>query len=318
MICFFRVPKLIEAYLGSVLSAQLRTLGLDDPSQTIVLNDVRWRLQSLSDIWEDDELRRTALVAGREEATFYEPNGVRIELRAAVVVAVRNSILEDLTASHPFVTAFQALAPCLRDDQVPQITRAAIEALRPWLTLPAPRQPLLEPTKNLWHQLRERYPRAWYRMHLLALGRRGELPVDPTVLGSTGALHELLPELESDAIGELPPDGAVVVSGYDPRIDPGLLGLLRNMRASKADVLTIASFKWLTRNPEKLYRVMDAVLLMDKSIITGNYIIARDGVMARDPLLRPPHFESEIRAMFQNTRGLTRTHREIMARLVRS
>jgi hypothetical protein len=83
------------------------------------------------------------------------------------------------------------------------------------------------------------------------------------------------------------------------------------------DVLTIASFKWLTRNPEKLYRVMDAVLLMDKSIITGNYIIARDGVMARDPLLRPRHFESEIPAMFQNTRGLTRTHREIMARVVR-
>ena len=54
-----------------MLSAQLRTLGLDDPSQTIVLNDVRWRLQSLRDIWEDDKLQRTALVAGREEAMFY-------------------------------------------------------------------------------------------------------------------------------------------------------------------------------------------------------------------------------------------------------
>ena len=89
----------IQGYTQSVLLPQLRSLALSKRQREIVLEDVSRRLESLLFHWNDRAFRRTILMLGTEEATFWEPQAASLEIRSLVVVAVRNSLIEDL--AHP-------------------------------------------------------------------------------------------------------------------------------------------------------------------------------------------------------------------------
>ncbi len=83
----------IRGYTQSVLLPQLRSLALSKRQRAIVLDDVSRRLESLLFHWNDQAFRRTILMPGTEEATFWEPQTASLETRLLVVVAVRNSLI---------------------------------------------------------------------------------------------------------------------------------------------------------------------------------------------------------------------------------
>jgi hypothetical protein len=63
-----------------------------------------------------------------EEATGYTPEAADIAIRALVVVAVRNSLLEDMGSTRPYHSEFQtAHPPIIADADMPTITSEAIE-----------------------------------------------------------------------------------------------------------------------------------------------------------------------------------------------
>jgi len=88
----------IDKYLDTILIPQLEHLGVQSFPGAIegVVTDIRLRLQSVLFRWHDLRTRNTLLLLGREEGAFYEPRSAPLEIRAFVVVAVRNSLLEDL------------------------------------------------------------------------------------------------------------------------------------------------------------------------------------------------------------------------------
>ena len=63
----------IQSYTQSVLLPQLRSLALSKRQRAIVLEDVSRRLESLLFHWSDLAFRRTILILGTEEASFWEP-----------------------------------------------------------------------------------------------------------------------------------------------------------------------------------------------------------------------------------------------------
>ena len=73
----------------------------------------------------DLAFRRTILILGTEEASFWEPYTASLEIRSLVVVGVRNSLIEDLGASHPYTKALESRKKLLRDEQMPSITSEA-------------------------------------------------------------------------------------------------------------------------------------------------------------------------------------------------
>ena len=87
-----------DRYVTSILRPQPQTAGLNSRQQSIVVSDARHRLNSLLTHWHDSPFRRTALLLGVEEASFYEPATVDLDIRSMVVVGVRNSLVEDLGA----------------------------------------------------------------------------------------------------------------------------------------------------------------------------------------------------------------------------
>ena len=116
----------VESYLGTILTPQLDACGLNPAQQTLILEDVRGRLDSLLAHWQDLPLLRTVLLLGLEEASFYEPSSA--DLRCALVnVAVRNSLVEDLAASKTSLPELSFPASVLSDTGMAGVTRAAIE-----------------------------------------------------------------------------------------------------------------------------------------------------------------------------------------------
>jgi hypothetical protein len=100
---FQEIPTMtvIQGYTQSLLLPQLRALTLSKRQLAIVVEDVSRRLESLLFHWNDFAFRRTILTLGTEEASFWEPLTASLEIRSLVVVAIRNSLIEDLGAFHP-------------------------------------------------------------------------------------------------------------------------------------------------------------------------------------------------------------------------
>ncbi len=108
----------IQEFTQSVLAPQLLTLGLNKHQRAIVLEDVAQRLESLLSHWSDLPFRRTILVLGTEEASFWEPRTASLEIRSLVVVTVRNSLVTDLNASRAYTPKLRARKHFLPDERI--------------------------------------------------------------------------------------------------------------------------------------------------------------------------------------------------------
>src|SRR5437870_145522 len=100
--------NVVHGYTRSVLAPQLRSLGLTKKQRAIIVADITMRLESLLSHWHDLGFRRTILLLGTEEGACWEPASANLDVRALVVVAVRNSLIEDIHASHAYTEALRS------------------------------------------------------------------------------------------------------------------------------------------------------------------------------------------------------------------
>jgi hypothetical protein len=293
----------VDGYTRSVLVPQLRSLGLNHRQREIVVDDVAQRLESLLSHWNDESFRRSILVLATEEASFWEPRTATVEIRSLVLLAVRNSVIEDLGASHPYTNELRSAKGRLADDRMPWITGEAVkyfqaanlEAVQP------------QPKPDLFGELPGRFPAAWRALSLLGNSAQSEivfsLPVvDPRPMDSSGPASEVQRH-------------TVVRSGVDPRLDSQLLEMLRRIRARELDVFFSPSFKSITRNSRKLLCIFDEVLRHGGTVLTPNYLLSPTYLARRDPLLRPIHYNSELDAQLDNVTGLSERHCNALALL---
>jgi hypothetical protein len=140
---------MIHEYTHGLLLPHLQALALSKPQRAIVIDDVSRRLESLLFHWGDLAFRRTILILGTEEASFWEPSSVSLEIRSLVVVAIRNSLIEDLGASHPHTKLLESRKKQLQDEQIPAITSEAIRYFDK-ASLDAPR---VQPKRDLFGDL---------------------------------------------------------------------------------------------------------------------------------------------------------------------
>jgi hypothetical protein len=163
--------NVIQEYTQALLLPRLRSLSLSKRQQEIVVKDVSQRLESLLSHWSDLAFRRTILFLGTEEASFWEPYTARLEIRSLVVVTIRNSLIEDLGASHPCTEMLKSRKKQLRDEEMPAITS---EATRYFETanFDAVR---FQPEQDLFGDLPRRFPNAWHALSLLSASSENEI-----------------------------------------------------------------------------------------------------------------------------------------------
>lgn len=163
--------NLIRAYIQEYLTSRLLSHGLNPENITIITSDIEKRLISLISRWNDENFRRTLLVTGIEEATFYEPEG-KLETKALVVLAVRNSLIEDISSTKEASRKYGLSEPLLNDQDIKELTKEAVSFFKN-VDLSALADEIQTFTDNLYERLPVKYPVAWNALsHLGTLQKK--------------------------------------------------------------------------------------------------------------------------------------------------
>ena len=293
----------VQRYTQSLLVPQLRSLGLSKRQWEIVVEDVTQRLESLLSHWSDVTFRRTVLVLGTEEASFWRPHSANIEIRSLVVVAVRNSLIEDLGASHPYTKALRSRKKFLPDALMPWITSEAINAFQEVDLEDVQAQP----ERDVFGDLPRRFPNAWHVLSLLGNSWHNEIECNLPMAESE--------HMNSSVSARDVQQHKVVASGIDPTLDDQLVEVLGMVKRRELDLFFSPSFKNITRNPKKLLSIIECVLQYGGTVLTPNYVLSPTNLARRNPLLRPIHNTSDLRMQITNTEGLSERHKDLLASL---
>lgn len=285
----------IKTYTKEVLAPRLDAYGASKDQRVTVLADVELRLLSLLWHWRDVPFRRTILLLGEEEGTFWEPSTASLEVRSLVVMGVRNSLIESLHAE------VRQRRPLIDDEQMALLTGEAINYFHNAALTQAARRPPFDK----FGTLRIRFPNAWQALSVLANSSYDDQPYR-------------LNKQEAEPISALSSStrvsgrAVVVAGGMDLRLDTFLAESMADIRAGKAEGIITPSFARLSRNPAKLLSVMDHVLRHDCTFATANYAFSTRYVARRRPLLRPPHNIDDVVANETNMSGLSAWHKELL------
>src|SRR5205085_62656 len=149
----------------------LLSLGLNKHQRQVILEDVTGRLESLVSHWSDLPFRRTVLVLGTEEASFWEPRSASLETRSLVVVTVRNSLVTDLNADRAYTPKLRSRRQFLPDERMPWITGEAIKYFQ-GVNLDAVQ---VEAQQDVFGSLPLRFPNAWHTLSLLGNSSDNEI-----------------------------------------------------------------------------------------------------------------------------------------------
>jgi len=297
----------ISAYLQEILKPAISHLGVPVTTQVEIALDIEERLEFLLGAWPDQRRRRTLLEHGVEEATFYEPTDAPVLVRALVVVAIRNSLLEDLASTAPTTLGLPDGRQALDDTGLRALTRASIDFWRAQDLNRLGR--LLGPVRpDRIPRWRTQFPRTWRAFTMLADQQTQRVAL-PTF---TGAAVPLAWEPSGEPSLD---DASVVMSGINPRFDPQLLARLRLIAQGHLPVFFTDSFKSVSRHRLKLYWTIEFVLSHDAAFVTQNYLFTPTAVMRRSPLMRPAHTDAERMAKFDESMGLQPEHRDLLTQI---
>jgi hypothetical protein len=110
--------------------------------------------------------------------------------------------------------------------------------------------------------------------------------------------------------------GAVVLSGIDPRFDQTFVERMREGAEGGSDAaLLAASLSRISRHLGKLMQAVEYLLAHDVPILTANYLLRPQDVWVRRGTLAPINHEDPL-AAWRISRGLSGTHRAVAAKAV--
>jgi hypothetical protein len=303
----------IDVYLNTILTQQLEHMGVQSFPGAIeaVVADIRLRLQSVLSSWHDLRKRNTLLLLGREEGAFYEPRSASLEIRAFVVVTIRNSLLEDLGI--PGASLIPADVPesekPMQEADVQPITEAAIKY---WQAIDVQSLRVLPPAveDDPFGHLPKDAPHVWHVLSTLANARERTVTFAPCQAPG--------PSLPKATVEHDREERSVVLSGITPEFDTLMVSSLRAIRNGRLQYLYSDSWKWLTRHPGKLYRALDFALAHGGTVVTQNYLLTATMACRRRIFVRPAHTVDEFYAKFHDARlldGLELAHQGVLAYL---
>lgn len=288
----------MKDFCGTELPKLLAGAGVHEAGAAMVARDITDRARAVAALPADyfDVL----VTPFMEEVTEHRPLSAPAWLRAAVVVVVRNSALED----------FHALGGSLGGRDIAKITEAATGPLRELLETP-PQAVANNPLAGL----DRRYPRAWACMKALSDLMDSDQSEATYESPSAGVPplpgpDERVQAKESRSIKGANGSKTVVASAVDPRFDQALIGMMTQIQARMAEVVPLSALSRLSRNSEKQFRVLDFLLAHKATVLTTNYLLGPDRVaVRRRPLVKPDSYNPSLG--WRKERGLARAHRDL-------
>jgi hypothetical protein len=267
--------------------------GVDLSQSAVIGEDVLSRAQSFAAL--DDSIRDILMAPFIEEVFDHEPYDASLEFKGAVAVVVRNSLIEKAHANGP-----------LSSDGIRAITAAAVGPLSHLLAA-GRRGGVAQDVENPFSALPSNYPRAWACLtaltDIVGSSGRGTYRVPDAPVPVLPGPDELI-----DAPAATDDHSKVVLSAIDPRFDRRLVERLEQA-AFHGVILWISALSRISRNMEKLMRVLEFLIAHDATLVTTNYMLRSGDVWARRGRLVKPISNDPV-ACLCDTTGLSGAHRK--------
>ena len=271
---------------------------IDSRTAMRVGRDIQGRAESYAAL--DNAARNVLMSPFAEEVAGYDPPGSPVTIKGAVAVVVRSSLLED-AHSRGLVS----------DGSIAHITTSAAAPLTQFLS--SPRRPGRTTAGNEFTRLETAFPRAWACLGAVALALSaggGRWPYR-----HPAAPVPDLPIAEVEAPRARSQEGAVVLSGIDPRFDEQFVEHMRNLAGGDdAAVLVTQSLSRISRHLGKCMQAIEYLLAHDVPILTANYLLRPGEVWVRRGRLRTSD-RGDPFAPFRDSRGLSGAHRAAVSEI---
>lgn len=297
----------LDQYVEECLFPRLLSIGLNSNITSIISNDIKNRLAVIISRWDDSYFRQPLLLTGLEEGTFYLPSA-SLDVKAMVVVGVRNSLLEDLASTKEAARKLGADNRIISDNNIKTVTSEAIRFFSK-VNLSSLKQESLREEDNPYYQLQDKYPLAWAALGALSktVGNEAKyIPIEDNVINSAALIKSNISVINTSLYNN------TVLSGMDSTIDTKMLSSLKAVADNELDVFFSDSFKMVSRHPDKLFKVINFVLSHGASFVTFNYFLSNGYVTKRRPLLKPAHTDVELRYKLTKLVGVAKKHQQAL------
>lgn len=300
----------IDNYLDNILTKQLKSFEVTDNICKQVTENIKLQMLSLMQYWRDDEFRNTVLSVGSEEGTFYSPKA-KIEVKYFVVVTIRNSLLETLaSANYASLNAKRMIT----DSEIREITAGAIEYFSAVDFNRLSDSLDFCNIHNIYKNIREQYPVAWRAISAIGNTKKkcfryGKVDADSD--------KELICMINQQDTTLKTVFNKVELSGYDENFDNTLIDALKCAYQAPGFVFYSDSLKMISRNADKLFRVINFLLQNNAKIVTANFYITNGYVEVRRPFIKPAHGTSEINKNLRNYKGMSAKHLSALKQLLK-
>jgi hypothetical protein len=295
--------SLIDEYVQDILPSFFKAYNIPNDVVEAVTNDIETRIYSCVKHWSDFEFRRVLLTTGLEEASFYEPKE-DIEVRCFVVVAIRNSLFENLVSNRKAAMELGLRRSTIPETDVKIFTQEAIMHFKDATFENLFNNLIIDERRDIFHDLKEKYPVAWNALSKLGIWSN-KAQVFPSIKHEPFKISELppIPSMLTEKVIE-----TEIQSGIDDKLDSILLNVLNSISLELNPLFYTDCFKALTRNIDKLLKVIEYVLRKDCIFMTSNFYISNGYVSKRKDLLRPAHDEADAEKNLKQFNGLRQTH----------
>lgn len=301
----------IKEYLDDILEKQLKELTVSDEYVIEIKKNIQNQMMSLLKHWNDFSFREAVLQIGLEEGKFYHPQAANIKIRCFVVVTIRNSLLETIAS----VDCKQAgLEKAILDEDIIKITKTAIIYFNTFNFRKLAEKSEDIECEDIYGRIASQYKLAWRALKELSTCTTEEKYYAKETKYTPISLMNLR-NVKYDKIHSKKDMGMHIdyQSGISPYYSENLLNnISRALNSVTMPYFYTDSFKYISRNVEKLFQVIEILLQRNKVLLTNNYYIASNYVAKRTKILKAAHSREEIERNLKQSHNISKKHAEAL------
>lgn len=299
--------KVINDYITEVLEKRLTEFNLKEKYIKQISSNIKEQMLALLYHWNDIKFRKAILILGLEEGKFYEPDA-DIDIKCFIVVTLRNSFIETIFSN---VSKEMELAKPLPEVYIKTITMDAIKYFKNINFEQLANEAAHNNIIDKYNEIAKKYPMAWEALVQLGncTGKKviyEEIKVEDKIQIDNLLNNNTFSNKSKEKIVE------DTQSGISEEFDEGLIAQLNNtLKEQEPSVFYVDSFKMLTRNFEKLLKVLEILLENDKIFLTSNYLITTSYIGKREKIYKAAHNNKEVIEKLNDTGflfGISKTH----------
>ena len=281
--------NIIEKYIEEVLYNRLKTFEIKEKYILDIKQDIKEQMYSLIYHWNDIEFRKAILSIALEEGKFYEPDA-DVDIKCFVVITVRNSYIENIFSDESYL---MELDKQIDEKFIKIVTAEAIEYFKDIDFCKLSRDIKNIEIQDKYGSIIEKYKMAWKALIELGKCEGKKANYNKIEINKKLRIEDICDKQNKIGKQENQKYLIEVQSGINEKFSDSLIEVIRSLITKEGNVLYTDSFKMITRNFEKLLKIIEIILENECYFATSNYLLTNSYVGKRKVLYIAAHTTKE-------------------------